>query len=86
MLSLSLSLFYYTGNVGRSGQADRFSARVREAVCKRLEDGAEHERSALHVTRRYATANWRLDEISADHHRQRKSKSAEWEVTVEKPT
>jgi hypothetical protein len=24
MLSLSLSLFYYTGNVGRSGQADRF--------------------------------------------------------------
>jgi hypothetical protein len=24
MLSLSLSLFYYTGNIGRSGQADRF--------------------------------------------------------------
>jgi hypothetical protein len=32
-----------------------------------LEDGAGHERSALHVTRRYATANWRPGEISADH-------------------
>ena len=37
-----------------------------EAVCQQLEDGARHERSASHVTRRYATANWRLDEISAD--------------------
>src|SRR5215472_7042267 len=33
----------------------------REAMSQQLEDGAghEHERSALHVTRRYATANWR---------------------------
>jgi hypothetical protein len=38
-----------------------------EAVCQRLEEGAGHERPALHVTRRYATANWRLYEISADH-------------------
>jgi hypothetical protein len=37
-----------------------------EAVCQQLEDGARHERSASHVTRRYATAKWRLDEISAD--------------------
>ena len=28
-----------------------------EAVRQQLEDGARHERSALHVTRRYATAN-----------------------------
>ena len=28
-----------------------------EAVCQQLEDGAGHERSALHVTRRYVTAN-----------------------------
>ena len=28
-----------------------------EAVRQELEDGARHERSALHVTRRYATAN-----------------------------
>ena len=34
---------------------------------QQLEDGAGHERSALHVTRRYATANWRPGEISADH-------------------
>jgi hypothetical protein len=40
-----------------------------EAVCQRSKDGAWHERSASHVTRRYATANWRLDEISADHKR-----------------
>jgi len=32
-----------------------------------LEDGAAHERPALHVTWRYATSNWRLGEISADH-------------------
>src|SRR5262245_45847021 len=31
-----------------------------EAVCQRLEDGAGHERPALHVTRRYVTANCRL--------------------------
>jgi hypothetical protein len=36
-------------------------------VCQQLEDGAGHEHSALHVTRRYATANWRPGEISADH-------------------
>ena len=40
-----------------------------EAVCQQFEDGAGHERSALHVTRRYATANWRPGEISADHTR-----------------
>ena len=28
-----------------------------EAVLQQLEDGARHERSALHVTRSYATAN-----------------------------
>jgi hypothetical protein len=38
-----------------------------EAVCQRSKDGARHERSASNVTRRYASANWRLDEISADH-------------------
>jgi hypothetical protein len=36
------------------------------AVCQQFEDGAGHERSALHVTRRDATANWRPGEISAD--------------------
>jgi hypothetical protein len=35
-------------------------------VCQQSEDGAGHERSALHVMRRYATANWWLGEISAD--------------------
>jgi hypothetical protein len=36
-------------------------------VCQQFEDGAGHERSALHVTRRCATTNWRPGEISADH-------------------
>ena len=38
-----------------------------EAACQQLEDGAGHERSALHITGRYALANWRPGEISADH-------------------
>jgi hypothetical protein len=32
MLSLSLSLFYYTGNVARSGQADRFFWTLRDVI------------------------------------------------------
>jgi hypothetical protein len=36
--------------VGNEGQRG-------EAVCQQLEDGAGHKRSALHVTRRYTTAN-----------------------------
>jgi hypothetical protein len=35
----------------------------RETVCQQLEDRAGHERSTLHVTRRYATANWRPGEF-----------------------
>jgi hypothetical protein len=45
----------------------RYGRQRREALCQRSKDGAGHERPALHVTRRYATADWRLDEISAEH-------------------
>jgi hypothetical protein len=41
-------------------------------VRQQLEDGAGHERSAFHVTLRYATANWRPGEISADHRKTHK--------------
>ena len=40
-----------------------------EAVCQQSEDGAGQERSALQVTRRYATDTWRPGELSADHNR-----------------
>jgi hypothetical protein len=41
----------------------------RETVSQHSEHGAGHERLALHVTQRYAAANWRPAEISADHSR-----------------
>jgi hypothetical protein len=41
----------------------RYEPQRREALCQRSKDGAGHERPALHVTRRYAPADWRLDEI-----------------------
>ena len=40
---------------------------VVQALCQRSKDGAGHERPALHVTRLYVMANWRLNAISADH-------------------
>src|SRR5215813_7239712 len=45
----------------------RYGRQRREALCQRSKDGAGHKRPALHVTRLYVMANWRLNGISADH-------------------
>jgi len=45
----------------------RYGRHRREALCQRSKDVAGHEHPALHVTRLYVNANWRLTGISADH-------------------
>src|SRR5215467_1719235 len=52
-----------------------------EAVCQRLEDGAGHERPALHVTRRYVTANCRLRRNFCGP-QQEKSRTTTWKEFI----